>query len=115
MYSFLHSYRVIMVGGFLLSAILSSTAKADQIVGLVDDQGHKIYVNTGETATRVEWMTRSFRPDPSAASAVAPADIDKLVEQSASRFQVDPDLVRAVIRVESGFDAKAVSRKGAPR
>ena len=113
MYSFLHSYRVIMVGGFLLSAILSSTAKADQIVVLVDDQGHKIYVNTGETATRVEWMTRSFRPDPSAASAVAPADIDKLVEQSASRFQVDPDLVRAVIRVESGFDAKAVSRKGA--
>lgn len=60
-----------MLGGFLLSTFLSGTAKADQIVVLVDDQGHKIYVNTGETATRVEWMTRSFRPDPSAASAVA--------------------------------------------
>jgi soluble lytic murein transglycosylase-like protein len=113
MYNFLHSYRVIMLGGFLLSAFFSNVAKADQIVVLVDDQGHKIYVNTGETVTRVEWMTRSFRPDPSAASAVAPADIDKLVQQSASRFQVDPDLVKAVIRVESGFDAKAVSSKGA--
>jgi len=113
MYSVLHSCRVILIGGFLLSTFLSNTAKADQIVVLVDDQGHKIYVNTGETASRVDWMTRSFHPNPSAASAVAPADIDKLVEQSASRFQVDPDLVKAVIRVESGFDAKAVSSKGA--
>jgi soluble lytic murein transglycosylase-like protein len=113
MYNFLHSCRVILIGGFLLSTFFSSAASADQIVVLVDDQGRKIYVNTGKTASRVDWMTRSFRPDPSAASAIAPADIDKLVEQSASRFQVDPDLVKAVIRVESGFDAKAVSSKGA--
>jgi soluble lytic murein transglycosylase-like protein len=113
MYNFLHSCRVILSGGFLLSALLSGTAKADQIVVLVDDQGHKIYVNTGESASRVDWMARSFRPDQSAASAIGPADINKLVEQSASRFQVDPDLVKAVIRVESGFDAKAVSSKGA--
>ena len=113
MYNVLNSCRVILIGGFLLSTFLSNITKADQIVVLVDDQGHKIYVNTGETISRVDWMTRSFHPDASAASAIAPADIDKLVEQSASRFQVDPDLVKAVIRVESGFDAKAVSSKGA--
>jgi soluble lytic murein transglycosylase-like protein len=113
MYTFLHSCRVILMGGFLLSTFLANTAKADQIVVLVDDLGHKIYVNTGESGSRVGWMTRSFQPGPSAATSVPPADIDKLVEQSASRFQVDPDLVRAVIRVESGFDAKAVSSKGA--
>src|SRR5580698_5642485 len=93
MYNFLHSYRVVLLGGFLLSTLLTGTAKADQIVVLVDDQGHKIYVNTGETASRVDWMASSFRPDQSAASAIGPADINKLVEQSASRFQVDPDLV----------------------
>jgi soluble lytic murein transglycosylase-like protein len=113
MYNVLNSCRVILIGGFLLSTFLSNITKADQIVVLVDDQGHKIYVNTGETISRVDWMTRSFRSNPSAASGTPPADIDKLVEQSASRFQVDPDLVKAVIRVESGFDAKAVSSKGA--
>jgi soluble lytic murein transglycosylase-like protein len=79
----------------------------------MDDQGRKIFVNTGETSSRVDWMTRSFRPNPSAASGFVPADIDKLVEQTASRFQVDPELVRAIVRVESGYDPKAVSSKGA--
>jgi soluble lytic murein transglycosylase-like protein len=113
MHSFLHSCRIILLGGFLLSTFLPVAAKADEIVVLMDDQGHKIYVNTGDAVSRVDWMTRSFRPNPTATSGLPPADIDKLVEQSASRFQVDPDLVRAVIRVESGFDAKAVSSKGA--
>jgi soluble lytic murein transglycosylase-like protein len=80
---------------------------------LVDENGHKVFVNTGESPSRVDWMTRSFRPGASALSGRAPADIDQLVEQTASRFQVDPDLIRAVIRVESGYDPKAVSSKGA--
>ena len=80
---------------------------------LVDENGHKIYVNTGEAASRVDWMTRSFRPGASALSGRAPADIDQLVEQTASRYQVDPELIRAIVRVESGYDPKAVSNKGA--
>jgi soluble lytic murein transglycosylase-like protein len=113
MHNFLHSCRVIVLSGFLLSPFLPAAAKADQIVLLVDDQGHKIYVNTGAPASRVDWMMRSFRPDSSAASAIPTVEIEKLVQQSATRNQVDPDLVKAVIRVESGFDAKAVSSKGA--
>jgi soluble lytic murein transglycosylase-like protein len=113
MHTCLLSYRVFLLGGFLLSTFLSITAKADQIVVLTDDEGHKIYVNTGETTSRVDWMARSFHPNSTAAASVAPADIDKLVQQSASRFQVDPDLIHAIIRVESGYDAKAVSNKGA--
>ncbi len=35
------------------------------------------------------------------------------MDQTANRHQVDPDLVRAIVRVESGFDPKAVSNKGA--
>jgi len=113
MYNCLHSCRVILLSGLLLSTFLSIAAKADQIVVLVDDQGHKIYVNAGETSSRVDWMTRSFQPNPAAASGIGTADIDKLVDQTASRYKVDPDLVRAVIRVESGYDPKAVSSKGA--
>ena len=109
----LHSCRVILLGGFLLCTFLPTAARADQIVVLVDEHGHKIYVNTGETATRVDWMARSFRPNASAASRYAPAEIDELVEQTASRLKVDPELIRAIVRVESGYDPKAVSSKGA--
>ncbi len=38
---------------------------------------------------------------------------DDLIEQSAREQGVRPDLVRAVIQVESGFNPRAVSRKGA--
>jgi soluble lytic murein transglycosylase-like protein len=80
---------------------------------LVDEHGHKVYVNTGDTSTHVDWVTPNFRPNPAAALAHAPEEIDGLLEQTASRFKVDPDLVRAIVRVESDYDPKAVSRKGA--
>ncbi|HTS68538.1 MAG TPA: lytic transglycosylase domain-containing protein [Terriglobia bacterium] len=108
-----HSFRVVLLSGLLSCTFLLAAAKADQIVVLVDEQGHKIYVNTGENASRVDWMTRSFRPGATTASGRTPVEIDQLVEQTASRFQVDPELVHAIIKVESGYDPKAVSSKGA--
>jgi soluble lytic murein transglycosylase-like protein len=97
----------------MLFTFLSPAAKADQIVVLVDENGHKIYVNTGETSTHTDWMTHGFRSNGSAVSGGIPANIKQLVEQTANRYQVDPDLVHAIIRVESGYDPKAVSSKGA--
>lgn len=42
-----------------------------------------------------------------------PSAIDVLIDEAAAAHDVDADLVRAVIRVESGFRPRARSRKGA--
>ena len=43
----------------------------------------------------------------------SPEEIDQSIVMAAARHNIDPNLVRAVIKVESNFNSNAVSRKGA--
>jgi soluble lytic murein transglycosylase-like protein len=42
-----------------------------------------------------------------------PPHLDTMILQAAAQHQIDPDLVRAIVRVESGFNPNAVSPAGA--
>jgi len=45
--------------------------------------------------------------------AMTSRELDSIIEESARRHDVDPNLVRSLIKVESNFNAQAVSPKGA--
>jgi hypothetical protein len=45
--------------------------------------------------------------------SVSAAQIDRYIDEAAARHHVDPNLVRALVKVESNFNPRAVSSKGA--
>jgi len=50
---------------------------------------------------------------PSAEQGKMPAEYDEFIREAASLYQIPEALVRAVIRVESNFDSRAISRANA--
>jgi len=47
------------------------------------------------------------------AQAATREDVDRFVNSASDQHRVDPDLIRSVIKAESGFNPRAVSPKGA--
>jgi Transglycosylase SLT domain len=56
---------------------------------------------------------RNGAPDRIGFTAAQTPDLDEVVNSASGRYRLDPDLVNSVIKAESGFNARAVSPKGA--
>src|SRR5262249_60987505 len=50
---------------------------------------------------------------PVATNSLLGVDLDQLVRDASTRHRLDPDFVNSVIKAESNFQNRAVSRKGA--
>jgi len=46
-------------------------------------------------------------------ATVSPVNLNQMVSGAGERHQIDPDFINSVIRAESGFNSRAVSKKGA--
>jgi len=105
----------LMVSACLVVGALSLSwpAWAGEIVSITDEHGRKIFINAGETRAKGGLATGSFQPVKADNLSLPALEINDLVEETASRHQIDPQLVHAIIKVESEYDPRAVSRKGA--
>ena len=92
--------RLYVSGGFM------DVATADIVSFEKDDSP---FSATTETATSSAPITHPA----SAPQVSAPVDLDQVVRDASSRYQLDPDFVSSVIQAESNFKPRAVSPKGA--
>src|SRR5579875_607717 len=100
---------------FFLSGVLFTAhpVQAEHIVLTEDGQGHLVYINIADPQPAPEsHRFRTLHP-PYHSPSQPPEKISRWVEQAAQRFQLDPRLVDAVIQVESGYNPRAASPKGA--
>jgi len=81
----------------LMQAARSAAAEVSQYIGHDSNQSAEARILSAN------YHGKSMTPD----------QIDAAIAMSAARHNVDPNLVRAVVKVESNFNPNAVSRKGA--
>ncbi len=100
--------RISTVGLKLLFLLLLSLAQvsAGSLYSYINKKGIRVYTNIG--------VNRTLLPGQKAPSATPDRGTPylPLILESARRFNLDADLVKAVIQVESSFNPRAVSSKG---
>jgi len=106
------------LAGFLLVLFIAAAPAGADIYTFTDEQGVAHFSNVPADA-RYQVLLRSA-PEVSEAGArislamlSRAAEFDLIIETAAAQASVQPELLRAVIAVESGFDPLAVSAKGA--
>jgi membrane-bound lytic murein transglycosylase B len=122
----------------LMGLVLAAMPTRGQVVSVMDEHGNRVYINTNppppkaastptkgpvmpqDTSNAVHRNQSGFvvRTVPPTANSngqqtISREKLEALIQTIATRHNVDPALVRAVMKVESGGNPSAVSRKGA--
>jgi soluble lytic murein transglycosylase-like protein len=101
------------VGAACLVLVLGvpAASAADDLLYEVDEKGDIVFTNLPSKAAR---PVPGFKTERRTTGAALPAtSYDPYIQKVASEFDLEPALIKAVALVESGFNPRAVSPKGA--
>lgn len=111
-------FKVLRLAAFFLASLFSIGAQAD-IYAFTDDAG-TVHLSDIPDDNRYILVLRDPKTGPadldSAASnhsAAAASPFHEQIEKAAQAQRLDPGLLHAIIKVESGYDPAAVSKRGA--
>jgi soluble lytic murein transglycosylase-like protein len=96
---------------FILSGLLSAPLGVADVYVYKDKQGVLTFTNVPTH----QGFRRVIRENNArlSSSGLSANSYESLIRSASSRYSVDPDLIRAIIKVESDFDSTARSHKGA--
>jgi soluble lytic murein transglycosylase-like protein len=108
--------KIILISALIIAAASASTARAD-FFQYTDDAG-VVHITNVPTSKKYKWMmeerkTVIFSPSNPAYRKISKQKFDEIISSTASKYGIDPHLVRAIVKAESDYDEKAVSKKGA--
>lgn len=109
--------RILLMGILLVPA----AARGGEVYSYVDADGVVHFTNAPSDrryrkVTRTSDVAGVYRPAPPPASSGAPAGragYDPHIKTAADKYRIPVELLRAVMAVESNYNARAVSEKGA--
>ncbi|MGC2246790.1 MAG: lytic transglycosylase domain-containing protein [Terriglobales bacterium] len=93
-----HRYKPVPTSGAVMRAARSAASEVNSYLGKSHHNPRQGGDSYGHPALNAEFTQ---------------ADIDAAIDEAATKHNVDPNLVRSVVKVESNFNPNAVSRKGA--
>ena len=108
---------IIIISAFLL--FFYATPAFSDVYKYVDESGVVCYTDApmGKKTVKVlkeqQSAAKPMKADDGAASFARSRDYSGYVQQAAAKYEIEPDLIHAVIKTESNGNQRAVSRKGA--
>jgi soluble lytic murein transglycosylase-like protein len=114
----LKSHRAVLLICQVCLLVLTAISVRADIYRYEDDEGI-VHFTDAPTDRRFKVFMRDLKKDKQLrtkmqlASSVNPAEYEHIISTCATKYGVNPCLIKAVIHAESGYNPNAVSRKGA--
>jgi len=113
--SYFYNYKAILPEGLRDVIIVAESPRVESIEELIEALERQIA--TSQRAARRTTSSRRVISRTATRSPIArtlfPRSLEDIVQSAGFRYGVDPNLVWGVIKVESNFNSRAVSHKGA--
>ncbi len=106
---FLRMKRAILIALFLIGIATPSDA---DIYKYTDENGVVFYTDT-PYGKKSRLVIKGKKPAQAPRKLTRSTDYNSLIRKAASKYNIEPDLIKAVIKTESNGNYRAISKKGA--